>query len=54
MVQVATYWAMEKFDLFHFQSGAMVATRDHHNFEGEGAKLAAGAPLQKSQAFPGL
>ena len=42
LAQVLTYKAMEKFDLFHYHSGAMVATRDHHDFEHPGGKLAAG------------
>jgi hypothetical protein len=33
-LQVLTFKLMMKYDLFHYASGAMVATRDHHDFEG--------------------
>ena len=42
-VQMLAYWVLYKFDLFHYKSGAMVATRDDHEFEGKpGPELAAG------------
>jgi hypothetical protein len=42
-LQMLAYYIMAKTDLFQFTSGAMVATRDDHKFEGKpGPELAAG------------
>lgn len=38
-----TYWLMVKFDIFHYQTGMMVATRDNKCFDHPGAKAAAAA-----------
>lgn len=41
-LKVGTYWLLEKYDIFHYSSGAMVATRDVKSFEDPAGKLAAG------------
>jgi hypothetical protein len=41
-LQVATYYLLDKFDIFHYASGQMVATRDTHTFTDPAAALAAG------------
>lgn len=41
-LQVATYWLMARFDIFHYSSAAMVATRDATSFSDPAAAHAAG------------
>ena len=37
------YWLLYTFDMFHYKTGAMVATRDDQEFEGKaGPQVAAG------------
>ena len=43
VTQVLAYWLLYTFDLFHYKTGAMVATRDDQEFEGKpGPQKAAG------------
>lgn len=46
-LQLATFWLIRKFDLFHAVSGQMVAVRDVHTFDNPTAAAAAGITQQK-------
>jgi hypothetical protein len=41
-MQMLTFYLMDKFDIFHFKSGAMVATREHDDFSKPSAAMATG------------